>query len=200
MNASHTITFPSCIKWPEINNVIITVCKSLCYNKEQKRRSLTCEELTILLLSLHQSIHRTLFPCPFRVLLVFMTNCPRPSTFSATWCTAHKQKLAWRCDHDLKVKTLRSQRNVWVQCHKSPLELCVNINQITELAIKGVIYYHHLHNQQMKISKIKYIKKKKFALRHSSSLTGLGSHCKSDKASYGEKGHCPQFDKYEYGC
>ena len=48
----------------------------------------TWEELTSLLLSLHQSMHRTLFPWPLRVLLVFMTNCPRASTRSATWCTA----------------------------------------------------------------------------------------------------------------
>lgn len=47
----------------------------------------TCDELTILLLSLHQSMQRTLFPWPLRVLLVFMTNCPRASTRSATWCT-----------------------------------------------------------------------------------------------------------------
>ena len=47
----------------------------------------TWDELTILLLSLHQSMQRTLFPWPLRVLLVFMTNCPRASTRSATWCT-----------------------------------------------------------------------------------------------------------------
>lgn len=52
---------------------------------QQVRR--TCDELTILRLSLHQSMQSTLFPWPLSVRLVFMTNCPRASTRSATWCT-----------------------------------------------------------------------------------------------------------------
>lgn len=69
----------------------------------------TCEELTILLLSLHQSIHRTLLPCPFRVLRVFMTNWPRPSTFSATWCTAQT--------HRKENKTSFVKKHLWFICH-----------------------------------------------------------------------------------
>lgn len=99
VKASHTITFPSCTKRSEMNSVMFCFLKEFllqklsdCRTGKQRRITtavcLTCEELTILLLSLHQSIHRTLLPCPFRVLRVFMTNWPRPSTFSATWCTA----------------------------------------------------------------------------------------------------------------
>lgn len=47
----------------------------------------TCEELTRRRLSLHQSIHNTLFPCPFNMRRVFMLNAPSTSTFSATWLT-----------------------------------------------------------------------------------------------------------------
>lgn len=105
MKASHTITFPSCTKRSEINNIMLcffkvlvpkTDCLSNYRTGKQGRITATvcptCEELTILLLSLHQSIHRTLLPCPFRVLRVFMTNWPRPSTFSATWCTAQTRR------------------------------------------------------------------------------------------------------------
>ncbi len=73
-------------------------CSNDCTEKGNKRSvwyiwcvyRLTWDELTILLLSLHQSIHRTLFPWPFRVRLVFMTNWPKASVFSATWCTDPK--------------------------------------------------------------------------------------------------------------
>lgn len=47
----------------------------------------TWEELTRRRLSLHQSIHSTLFPWPFRTRLVFIDSSPTTSTFSATCCT-----------------------------------------------------------------------------------------------------------------
>lgn len=47
----------------------------------------TWEELTRRRLSLHQSIHSTLFPWPFSTRLVFNERAPSTSTFSATWCT-----------------------------------------------------------------------------------------------------------------
>lgn len=95
VKASQTITFPSCTQWSEMNrhtpvrNVFFWL--SSHQDIEVIKVCLTWDELTILLLSLHQSIHSTLLPCPFRVLRVFMTNWPRPSTFSATWCTAHRK-------------------------------------------------------------------------------------------------------------
>lgn len=72
-------------------------------------RPVTWEELTILLLSRHQSMHSTLFPCPFKVLRVFMTNWPRASIFSATWCTAvRKTNLHEPHDH---LKSLKLNQN-----------------------------------------------------------------------------------------
>lgn len=82
VKASHTITFPSCIekskyqeggKQTKINSKMILIMNFTKGGFESMKFG-TCEELTILLLSLHQSMHRTLFPCPFRVLRVFMTN------------------------------------------------------------------------------------------------------------------------------
>lgn len=60
---------------------------SLCLSGDRRatrHTPRTWEELTIRLLSRHQSMHSTLFPWPLRVRLVFMTNWPRASTRSAT--------------------------------------------------------------------------------------------------------------------
>lgn len=59
----------------------------------------TWDELTILRLSLHQSMHSTLFPWPLRVRLVFMTNWPSASTRSATWCTGGTGPRSACCPH-----------------------------------------------------------------------------------------------------
>lgn len=93
----------------------------LLYDRQQWRetvmiRPVTWEELTILLLSRHQSMHSTLFPCPFKVLRVFMTNWPRGSIFSATWCTAvRKTNLHEPHDH---LKNFKLNQN-WKQISAS---------------------------------------------------------------------------------
>lgn len=71
---------------------------------------------------------------------------------------------------------------------------------MTVLAIRGVIYFHYLHIQQMKNlkSKIHYNKKIQVCITQSR-LAGLRTHSKSDEASYGHKDYCPQLDRYEYG-
>lgn len=61
-------------------------------------------------MSRHQSMHSTLFPCPFKVLRVFMTNWPRASIFSATWCTAVR-KTNLHEPHDYLKQNLKLNQN-----------------------------------------------------------------------------------------